>query len=103
MGILNLAKFLADMAPHCIKETEIKTYFGKLNPIVSSAYPLNIFWLRSKSGDRRVHVAIPVFNRRAIRRGSIDHSRWGNHIPLGRHILSYNTIVGARYQASLCI
>ncbi|ENN72811.1 flap endonuclease 1 [Dendroctonus ponderosae] len=29
MGILNLTKFLADVAPHCIKETDIKSYFGR--------------------------------------------------------------------------
>lgn len=29
MGILNLTKFLADVAPQCIKETDIKSYFGK--------------------------------------------------------------------------
>ncbi|KAL1488057.1 hypothetical protein ABEB36_015426 [Hypothenemus hampei] len=29
MGILNLTKLLADIAPQCIKETEIKTYFGR--------------------------------------------------------------------------
>ncbi|XP_018335737.1 flap endonuclease 1 [Agrilus planipennis] len=29
MGILGLAKFLADVAPHAIKETDIKNYFGR--------------------------------------------------------------------------
>lgn len=29
MGILNLAKLLADYAPQAIKENEIKNYFGK--------------------------------------------------------------------------
>ncbi|XP_066255076.1 flap endonuclease 1 [Euwallacea similis] len=29
MGILNLAKVLADVAPQCIKETDIKAYFGR--------------------------------------------------------------------------
>lgn len=29
MGILNLAKLLADVAPQAIKEYELKTYFGK--------------------------------------------------------------------------
>lgn len=30
MGILNLAKLLADVAPQALKENELKTYFGKL-------------------------------------------------------------------------
>ncbi|CAG9764399.1 unnamed protein product [Ceutorhynchus assimilis] len=29
MGILHLTKLLADVAPQCIKETELKTYFGR--------------------------------------------------------------------------
>ncbi|XP_050296822.1 flap endonuclease 1 isoform X1 [Anthonomus grandis grandis] len=29
MGILNLTKLLADIAPQCIKETDIKSYFGR--------------------------------------------------------------------------
>lgn len=29
MGILNLAKLLADVAPQALKENELKTYFGK--------------------------------------------------------------------------
>lgn len=29
MGILGLSKLLADIAPHVIKETDIKTYFGR--------------------------------------------------------------------------
>lgn len=29
MGIQNLIKLLADVAPQAIKETDIKTYFGK--------------------------------------------------------------------------
>ncbi|KAJ8937865.1 hypothetical protein NQ314_011693 [Rhamnusium bicolor] len=29
MGILNLTKLLADVAPHAIKETDLKTYFGR--------------------------------------------------------------------------
>lgn len=31
MGILNLSKLLADLAPHAIKETDIKNYFGKFS------------------------------------------------------------------------
>lgn len=30
MGILNLAKLLADIAPQALKENELKTYFGKV-------------------------------------------------------------------------
>lgn len=29
MGITGLAKLIADVAPHAIKETEIKNYFGR--------------------------------------------------------------------------
>lgn len=29
MGIQGLAKLIADHAPHAIKETEIKNYFGR--------------------------------------------------------------------------
>ena len=29
MGIQGLAKLIADVAPHAIKETEIKNYFGR--------------------------------------------------------------------------
>lgn len=28
MGILNLAKLLADITPQALKENELKTYFG---------------------------------------------------------------------------
>lgn len=30
MGILGLSKLIADIAPHAIKEMEIKNYFGML-------------------------------------------------------------------------
>lgn len=30
MGILGFSKLLADVAPHAIKEMELKHYFGKL-------------------------------------------------------------------------
>lgn len=29
MGILGLSKLIADIAPHAVKEMEIKNYFGK--------------------------------------------------------------------------
>jgi len=31
MGILGLAKLIADVAPHAIKEGEIKNFFGNKN------------------------------------------------------------------------
>lgn len=31
MGIIGLSKLIADIAPHAVKEMEIKNYFGSLN------------------------------------------------------------------------
>lgn len=31
MGIIGLSKLIADIAPHAVKEMEIKNYFGPLN------------------------------------------------------------------------
>lgn len=31
MGILGLAKLIADVAPNAVKETDLKNYFGELS------------------------------------------------------------------------
>lgn len=70
MGILGLAKLIADVAPSSFKQGEIKQYFGK--PLMPSLISLLIsynesffFLLRSKNRHRCVYEFVSVPDRRA--------------------------------------
>lgn len=91
MGILNLSKLIADVAPMAIKEGEIKNYFGKMWMKKNLFEIYKLYCFRPQNRNRCLYVFIPIPHCRALRRWPANIRRRRDNLSSPWHLLPHNS------------